>query len=116
MKSEEGFSLIEVLVSLLILAIIGLAFLSALATSARATMTMDERTTAKNLACSQMEYVKSQDYEAVYAPAAIPDDCVGYSASILAEPLHDPDIQKITVEIEHNGQVVTTFEAYKVNR
>ena len=97
----------------------GLAFLSALATSAKATLIMDERTTARNLACSQMEYVKSQDYSASYA-APIPDgkDYVGYSANITAEPLHDPDdgIQKITVKIEHNNKVVTTLEAYKVNR
>lgn len=120
MKSEEGFSLIEVLVSLMILALLGLAFLSALATSARATLIMDEGTTAKNLAFSQMEYIKSQDYAASYPPAPIPDgkDYVGYSANITAESLHvpDDDIQKITVEIEHNGQVVTTLEAFKVHR
>lgn len=120
MKSEEGFSLLEVLVSLMILAMIGLAFLSALATGTKATLIMDERATARNLACSQMEYVKSQDYTASYPPAAIPSgkDYVGYSVNITAEPLHDPDegIQKITVKIEHNNKVVTTLEAYKVNR
>jgi len=121
MKSEEGFSLIGVLVSLMILATTGLGFLSALATSTGATLIMDEGTTAKNLACSQMEYVKSQVYNAdSYIPAAIPDgkDYVGYSVNITAESLHDLDdgIQKITVTIEHNDKVVTTLEAYKVQR
>ena len=120
MKSEEGFSLIEVLVSLAILATIGLGFLSASATGIRATLIMDEGTTSKNLACSQMEHVKSQGYDASYTPAPIPDgkDYVGYSANITAEPLHDSDdgIQKITVTIEHNSKVVTTLEAYKVQR
>ena len=120
MKNEEGFSLIEVLVSVMVLAMVGLAFLSALATSARATLIMDERTTARNLACSQMEYVKSQDYTASYTPAPIPDgdDYIGYSANITAELLHGTEdgIQKITVKIEHNNKVVTTLETYKVNR
>lgn len=119
MKSEEGFSLLEVLVSLMVLAMIGLAFLSALATGTKATLIMDERATARNLACSQMEYVRSQDYSASYTPE-IPDgmDYVGYSAIITAESLHDPDddIQKITVKIQRDNKVVTTLEAYKVNR
>ena len=120
MKSEEGFSLIGVLVSLMVLATTGLGFLSALATSTGATLIMDEGTTANDLAYIQMEYVKSQDYAASYLPAAIPDgkDYVGYSANITAESLPDTDdgIQKITVEIEHNSKVVTRLEAYKVNR
>lgn len=115
MKSEEGFSLLEVLVSLMILAMIGLTFLSALTTGARATLIMDERATARNLACSQMEYVKSQNYSASYLEIPDGEDYFGYSANITAEPLH-PDIQKITVKIEHNNKVVTTLEAYKVNR
>jgi len=118
MKSQKGFSLIEVLVSVMILAMIGLSFLSALDTGARATLIMDERATARNLAGNQMEYVKSQDYTASYtAPIPSGKDYVGYSANIIAEPLHDADdIQKITVTIEHDNKVVTTLEAYKVDR
>lgn len=116
MKSEEGFSLIEVSVSVMILALLGLAFFSASATSIRATLVMDERTTAKNLACSQMEYVESQGYDSagLYERAVVPD---GFLASITAERLHDDDdIQKITVSIEHNEKVVTTLEAYRASR
>ena len=120
MKSEKGFTLIEILVSLVLLSMIAVAFLSALATSSKAILIVDERSTAINLACRQMEYVKSENYAASYTPAPIPNgkDYVGYSANITAEPLHDPDdgIQKITVKIEHNNKVVTTLEAYKVNR
>jgi len=120
MKSEKGFSLIEVSISVMVLALLGLAIFCGLATSARATLIMDEGTTANDLAYIQMEHVKSQDYAASYLPAAIPDgkDYVGYSANITAESLPDTDdvIQKITVEIEHNNKVVTRLEAYKVNR
>jgi len=116
MKSEKGFSLIEVLVSLAILAMIGVAFLSGLATSYRATLIADEHTTAQNLAGNQMEYVKSQCYAASYE-AQIPDEYHGYSATINVEPLYNEDgIQKITVTIEHDNKVVTTLEGHKVNR
>ena len=112
---ERGFSLIEVLVSLVILSMIAVGFLSALATSHRAALIVDERTTAKTLATSQMEYVKSQNYTASYDQ--IPE-YHGYVLTIDVEPLHDPDdgIQKITVTIEHDNKVVTTLEGYKVNR
>ena len=128
MKSERGFSLIEVLVSLMILAMIGLAFLSALATSSRATLIMDERTTAKNLACSQMEYTKrylyDKDavtypyvYDEIYNPdpIALPE---GYDISIVVSPIPEGDanIQKITVTIKRGDREITTLEAYKVNR
>jgi len=73
---------------------------------------MDERTTAKNLACSQMDHLKSQAYAGEYEAATIPG--ADYVASIITDT--DGDIQKITVSIAHNGQVVTTLEAYKVAR
>ena len=136
MKSEKGFSLIEVLVSLMILAMIGLAFLSALATSSRATLIMDERTTAKNLACSQMEYVKSQDYidyadlyhgEYVGLETVLASYPASYSVEITAVPIdpdtgqplpsgQDNDIQKIIVTVNRNDEPVLTVEDYKVNR
>ena len=62
LKNEEGISLIEVLVALAILALIGVGFLSALATSSKAIIIADTRTTAESLARSQMEYVKDQPY------------------------------------------------------
>jgi len=114
MKSEKGFSLIEVLVSLVLLSMIAVGFLSALATSYRAALIVDERTTARNLATSQMEYVKSQNYAASYGQ--IPE-YHGYVLTIDVKPLYDsPSIQKITVTIEHDNKVVTTLEGYKVNR
>ena len=62
MKKEKGFTLIEVLVALLILAIIGTGFLMALTIASKAIIIADERTTAESLARSQMEHAKNQDY------------------------------------------------------
>ena len=116
MKNEKGFTLIEVLVALALLGIIGVAFLSALATASMGLMITDERETANNLAESQMEYVKDQDYAYSYAPAPIPDEYATYSATIDAESLEDGNIQKITVTINHQEKEVLTLEGYKVNR
>jgi prepilin-type N-terminal cleavage/methylation domain-containing protein len=114
MKDEKGFSLIEILVSLALFGIISVGFLSSLGTASAVTITTDKQETARNLAETQMEYVKSQAYATSYATAPIPDEYGGYSATIDVESLHDSNIQKITVTIERHGEEVTTLEGYKV--
>ena len=122
-KNEKGFSLIEVVIALALLGIIAIAVLSGLATASIALIIADERATSESLARSQMEYVKGIDYEneaTSYPAASIPQEHIdaGYSATITALPLHDPDegIQEIMVIVEHNDKEVITLEGYKVNR
>ncbi len=62
MKSEKGFSLIEVVIAIALLGIVAVAFLGALATGSRVIFIADERATAESLARTQMEYVRNQDY------------------------------------------------------
>jgi len=57
-----GFTLIEVLVALALVAIIAITFAGGLATASRAVLTADIRTNAESLARTQMEYVKNQAY------------------------------------------------------
>lgn len=117
MKDQKGFSLIEVVIAVALLGIIAAGFLGALGTASKVLFTVDERETAKNLAESQMEYVKEQDYALSYAPA-VPDEYAGYSASIDVGTIssRDGNIQKIIVTIEHHGEQVMTLEGYKTNR
>ncbi|MFC2026576.1 prepilin-type N-terminal cleavage/methylation domain-containing protein [Chloroflexota bacterium] len=61
-KSERGFGLIEVLMALALLGIIAVTFLAAINVASRAILIADERTTAENLAKSQMESIKGQNY------------------------------------------------------
>lgn len=61
-RSEKGFGLVEVLVSIALLGIIAVAFLLAINVASRAILIADERTTAESLARGQMEYIKEQDY------------------------------------------------------
>ncbi len=104
----------EVTVSLALLGIIGVAFLSALATVSRVTLTTDERQTASNLVETQMEYVKSQGYAASYTPAPIPANYAGYTVTIVVASLQDSNIQKITVTAGRQNKVPIRLEAYKV--
>lgn len=122
-KDERGITLIEVLIAVALLSIIGVAFLSGLATASKAIFVADERATAESLARSQMEYVKNQPYAASY-PETIPAEFkdAGYSAEIEVGSVPDAigGIQKITVKIYHHDDAhvnppVITLEDYKVN-
>jgi prepilin-type N-terminal cleavage/methylation domain-containing protein len=117
MENEKGFSLIEVIVAVALLGIISVAFLGGLSTASRALLTADQLETAKNLAETQIEYVKGQPYAASYEPAPIPSEYAGYSATVDVSTItsRDGNIQKITVIIEHSEEQVTTLQGYKVN-
>jgi len=120
---ESGATLLEAVVALAIVGTIAVTFLSGLAITSKAAFTADERATAERLAQSQMEWAKNSDYvysTIQYSPAPMPSgkDYINYSATIAAEPLHDPDdgIQKITVTVTRSGEGVITLEGYKVDR
>ena len=140
MKSEKGFTLIEVLIALALLGMIATAFLMAISTASKAIMIADERTIAESLARSQMEYVKEQDYiydddEAVYLPIGTgeyPDsfsicskdrddetvgDIIGvpWDSEDNVASLTDYGLQKIELVIKNNDKEVLTLEGYKVD-
>ena len=125
--SETGVTLIETLVALALIGIISVAFLSGLATAAKATFIADEQATAESLARSQIEYVKNQDYidyddpdHEEYEEVETPDNS-NYDIEIDAIPIN-PDtgqaqgIQRITVTVMRDGDLVLTVDGYKVDR
>ncbi len=145
MKSEKGFSLIEVIIAIALLGIIGTAFLGALATASKAMFVSDERATAESLARSQMEYIKKQDYSTINVdwdytvtdsgrsssdapdwwldvspggnPPLLSSDYVRYSAEASAdEDEANVGLQEITVTVKHDGTTIITLEGYKVDR
>lgn len=132
MKSEKGFSLVEVMTAMLIMGIVFVAYLSALATASRVGSIADERAAMESLARTEMEYVRSQPYSGVpweYTvtsleksrppgqekpdwwdddhPPLLDSSYAGYSVSVSAEGLMDPgidnEIQKLTVTVTHQG-------------
>jgi len=141
-KNEKGIGLIEVLVALAILGIVAAAFLSGLATAAKAIYIADVRTTAESLARSQIEYVKNQEYipvlegadEVTYQkingiPAGYTIESVDHTGTTVGDikgvPWDSDDgeaednevgLQRIKLVIKHSGNVKITLEDYKVNR
>ncbi len=118
-KSQKGISLIETIVAVCILAIIGVAFLSALATTSTARATNEERSAAKILAEGIIEYIKTDNYANSYnPPSSLFDDFPGYTIPIPIHPenLRNGNLQKITITVSHKGHEVLTLESYKVDR
>jgi prepilin-type N-terminal cleavage/methylation domain-containing protein len=115
-KSEKGFSLIEVLIAVGLVGLMAAAFLMAIATASKAVLLADERTTAESLARSQIEYIKEQEYrdDGLYLPISTPENYeIIYPIDFM--PLED-GLQKITVTVKHQEKVVITLEGYKVDR
>ncbi len=130
--NEKGWSLVEVLIAVAILALVAVAFLGGLSASSKAVFTADELNTARNIAEKQMEYVMNQDYDGVspYEYSQIDlSDYTGYTIDPITEsspynnvvemaPSATIHYQKIIIKVFHNGgsQPVITLEDYKVQR
>jgi type II secretory pathway pseudopilin PulG len=131
-QEQRGISLIETLVSLVLLGIVGVALLNGLSTSSKAVIVSQEDVAAESLANSQVEYIKTQDYIPVakygtgtppkyYQKITIPADLAsrGYSidistpATIIPPTLGPFELQSIKVVIKHNGQGALTISVYK---
>ncbi|MBM3176017.1 MAG: hypothetical protein FJZ93_09945 [Chloroflexi bacterium] len=128
-RSQAGLSLVEVLVALGILAAVGATFMIGLAVTSKSSLVSQERVNAESLAKSQMERVKSWQYDADNNPPQygdakllaedIPD---GYDLIISAERLdpkgdgtgNDDGIQKVTVAVTLNGETKFVLVGYKV--
>jgi len=131
LKSEKGFSLIEVLVSLALLGMIAGAFLYGLSTGLKSVTVSQERVTGESLAKSQVEHIKAQDYipiadynpsdplnsyELIDIPAKLA--AAGYDVKInLPETISGAEayeLQSITVVVQRNGKEILTISFYRL--
>jgi len=116
---EAGTGLVETLIAVGILGLALTALLSGVSTGSMAVSRTDERVAAENLARSQLEYTKSQPYQALPATyltvTPSPDD---YAVAVAAEPVPggDSSIEKITVTVSRGSKELLVVEDYKVDR
>ena len=123
-------TLVETLTALAILGIVAVVFLTGLSVSSSAVMVSQKRVAAESLAKSQSEYIKNSTYDDTNNPPVYtldpnlttPD---GYSIPPPTAERLDPDgdglgdddgLQKITVTVNRNADLLLTLVDYKVNR
>jgi len=140
-KNQKGIAFIETLIALVILGLIGAAFMVALSVSSKAIITSDELTISESLARSQIEFIKQQPYDPAAAGGEgtylkVSNIPTGYTiwsvdssstvvSAIVGVPwnsqtgtaaVSDSGLQKIRLVIQHHGQEVYSMEGYKVDR
>jgi len=129
---ERGESMVELLVSLAIIAIVLTTFLAALSTATWGVATVRERVTAQNLARAQLECIQHHRYIDRAAPISYTTTCtvtqlssypmdlsISYWVSptfTSPPPADDSGMQWITVTIRHKGEEVFVIGNYKVER
>ncbi len=133
LRRQRGFTLIEIVVALGILAAIGVGLLRALDTNSRAVRTLDERVVATNMATAYFEAISNSDYETVppyyddvVANITIPAQYeVNYSISfsddghVWSDTYSDETLQtlqKITVFVSHQEKPVLSICTFKAEK
>ena len=128
-QEERGFTLVEVLVAVAILAVIGVVFMNAMTTSFRSVGIQDEQITADSLARTQLEIIKAADYAPTYEvtvevpfqysipPIESPYVLWDEENDEWVESVNDTKLQKITVRVSREGgKAVLMVEALKIKR
>jgi len=127
MKGQKGLTLLEVVMAVALFAIIAAGLFMALNVSHKVTGSTNRLTIAESLTRSALEFVKSCDYDDTdppdyqdYVNLEIEEGRIpvppGYSIYVYAVVLIDPGIQKITVEVKFEGELIVTTVAYKLDR
>ncbi len=135
MRSEKGFSFIEVMIGIAILGILSSAFMMAIMNGTMVSHQANVRATAEKLAISQMETIKSGPYLIAQAgksdyTSEVPEPPSGYridtldnTSSPIAGHIYgipwnvennaqwtgtkplDPGIQKVTIIVQSNAEL-----------
>jgi prepilin-type N-terminal cleavage/methylation domain-containing protein len=117
MKSEKGFSLLEVLIAMVIMAIIVAALAFALITASKTLLHTDTKESARNFAEYEMELIKSSPYsDGSYAIPTTLATYPGLTASYALTPIHTGLEQEVTVTVTStaNNAPPCILEGYKV--
>ncbi len=112
-KRTNGFTLVEVLIAMLVLSIVAIAVAGGLIGTTKGVAFTDNRQTARNMAETQMEYVKQQPFSTdSYQMASLPSDWDWPLPTINATPLENGKIQEITVIVQYVNGYTGVAESY----
>ena len=121
MRNSKGFSLLETVIGIAIIAVVGIGLVAGLGTTFKMLSITNDRQHAKTLAAAEMEYVQGVPYSTSgtgYSDYVIPAEYAGYIvAPIIPEAIPPADvnaIQKITIVVTHPFGQITLID-YKVN-
>jgi len=122
--SNKGYTLIEVLISLTLFAIIATIFMQGLNVGISGTYRDSQMNTALHLSQSQMEYIKSQEYdeESPFIYGKIDDLPPGFTADDIEIDVTNigdipmNEMQQITVTVTYDEDRTITVAGYKINR
>jgi type II secretory pathway pseudopilin PulG len=122
LSGQRGIGLVETLVAIAILGVGVTAFVTDLSAGSIAVNVQNENTLAQGLAQTQMEVIKAAPYDKTgksYLPVDAPENyTIEIAAASPAGQKADKQktLQKVSVTIKHNHNIVLTLEEYKVNR
>jgi type II secretory pathway pseudopilin PulG len=113
--AEGGASLVEVLVTVAIISIVLVVFVSALSTGSMGVGVSNRLTTGINLAAAQLESVKSAPYDADGDSYAIVDRPQGYDILLTTSEI-TAGLQQVTATVSYEGELLIEISDYKVDR
>ncbi len=131
---QQGFTLIEQIVTVAIMSMVLVAGIAALSTGALGLTVTVSRNQAMNLAQEQLECIKGAAFANDYVTAGCPDDTdsSGYVTTTIVQGVEpdttlpnqislDPcmsncDVQLITVSVSRGTNIIMEIEDLKVNR
>ena len=119
MPPEKGTTLIEVVISILVLGIVVLALTTFFQWSLGVFGYVDRKATAESVARSQWEYVKGQEYKSDFSYDVI--DAGNYSVNMTASESVAEGMQRIEYTVtsppQADGEPITVkLQGYKVDR
>jgi len=123
--NKKGYLLIETVIAIAVFAIVVIGFMQGLQVGILGTYRVDVSNTALNLAQSQMESIKSEDYQ-VYTEG-VPDGdeysiidapngfTIGIAVSNIAGENPEEKLQQITVTVTFDEDRTITVAGYKTD-
>ena len=124
LASQNGFTLLEMLIAVAILGFIGVTLVSAIDTGYQSVGVLDKKTVGMNLAITHVEFIReaeyAQDYSSVVTSIVLPSQ---YERNIHLEYSEDGEIwtetysgqtlQRINVFISQGGSLIYSMCTYK---